>query len=62
MRACCPSGKIPFLSEEETWTLPNAEPETEHEPRRREVELKYVNTNRTTYNQMEIHAKEIGGN
>ena len=46
MRACCPSGKNPlFLSEEETRTLPNAEPDTEHETRGREVELKYVNTN-----------------
>ena len=39
MRACCPSGKTSFLSEEETWTLPNAESDTEHEPPEREVEL-----------------------
>ena len=46
---CVPAArqeKTPFfLSEEETRTLPNAEPDTEHEPRGREVELKYVNTN-----------------
>ena len=40
MRAYCRSGKTPFSSEEETWTLPNAELDTEHEPRGREVELK----------------------
>ena len=45
---CVPAAgqeKTPFLSEEETSTLPNAEPDTEHEPRGREVELKYLNTN-----------------
>ena len=45
---CVPAArqeKTPFLFEEETWTLPNVEPDTEHEPRGREVELKYVNTN-----------------
>ena len=45
MRACCPSGKTPFLSDEETWTLSSAELDIEHEPRGREVELKYINTN-----------------
>ena len=43
--------KPPYISGEETWTLPNREPDTEHEPRGREVELMYVNTNcrYTTY-------------
>ena len=44
---CYPSGKTLFLLEEETWTLPNAKPNTEHEPRGREVELKNVNANCT---------------
>ena len=44
---CYPSGKTLFLPEEETWTLPNAKPNTEHEPRGREVELKNVNANCT---------------
>ena len=45
MRACYRSWKTPFSCEEETRTLPNAEPDTEHEPRGRKFELKYVNTN-----------------
>ena len=45
MCASCPSGKTPFPSEEETCTLPNAETDTEHEPRGKEVELTYINTN-----------------
>ena len=44
---CYPSGKTLFLLEEETWTLPNAKPNTEHEPRGREVELMNVNANCT---------------
>ena len=43
MRACWRSGKTPFLSEEETRTLPNTD--IEHKPRGSEVELKHVNTN-----------------
>ena len=45
VRACCPLGKTPFSSKEETGTLPIAERDTEHEPRGGEVYLKYVNTN-----------------
>ena len=37
--------KTPFLAEEETWTFPNAESDTDHEPPGREVELKYININ-----------------
>ena len=37
VRACCPSGKTPFSSEEETGTLPIVERDTEHKPRGREV-------------------------
>ena len=36
--------KNPLSCDEETGTLPNAEPDTEHEPRGRKVELKYLNT------------------
>ena len=42
MCACYQSGKTLFLSEEETWTFPNAKSDTDHEPPGREVELKYI--------------------
>ena len=48
------------LTKEETWTLSKAEPDTQQEPRGREVELEYkiMSTSTTNYNQFKWHKKK----
>ena len=48
------------LTKEETWTLSKAEPDTQQEPRRREVELEYkiMSTSTTNGNQFKWNKKK----